>query len=302
MPFCPQRTPVLQERLDVARGGQADRLRQRCILLGTSLTFVLVRLRLADLLLDPLDPVATVLLDGLQDMVTLATLAVLLLDQGGDPRLAAVDGLPPVGDVTVTPIDGDNLMFSWHLFGVAGSERFVVLARNSCVTVGGQSVGLAGQWYAPTQSGYGMDVVAEPQLQFDAFYLYDSLGQPRWLIASDGPFAPTMSVALNQVSGFCPTCAYVPTTLQPVGTLNVSYSDASSGTFSTNCESGGAVEWDVQHQSADGAVDGSLFLQSMTHWIPCRFSDAFAAFAFDFSFVFLLLVIPAEAGIQRLCL
>ncbi len=146
---------------------------------------------------------------------------------------SAVDGLPPVGDVTVTPIDGDNLMFSWHLFGVAGSERFVVLARNSCVTVGGQSVGLAGQWYAPTQPGYGMDVVAEPQLQFDAFYLYDALGQPRWLIASDGPFAPTMSVELDQVSGFCPTCAYVPRTLQPVGTLNVSYSDASTGAFST---------------------------------------------------------------------
>ncbi len=147
---------------------------------------------------------------------------------------AALSDYPVVGDVTLTPIDGDQLMFTWNLFGQRGSERFAVLARNACVAVGGQQVGLSGQWYAPAQSGYGMDVVAEPQLQSDAFYLYDVFGQPRWVIASSGPFASTMSLALDQVSGFCPTCIYVPTTLQPVGTLNVSYADASKGTFSTN--------------------------------------------------------------------
>jgi hypothetical protein len=141
---------------------------------------------------------------------------------------------PNVGDVTLTPIDGDDLMFTWNLFGVRGSERFTVLSRNACVPVAGQSAGLAGQWYAPAQSGYGMDVIAEPQQQFDAFYLYDALGEPRWLVGSASPFAPAMSIPMNQVSGFCPTCAYVPTTLQPVGTLDVSYANALSGTFSTN--------------------------------------------------------------------
>jgi subtilisin family serine protease len=147
---------------------------------------------------------------------------------------SVVDGVPSVGEVTATPIDADNLMFSWRLFGVGGSERFTVITRNACVPVGGQSVGLSGQWYAPAQPGYGMDVVADPQLQFDAFYLYDTLGQPRWLIASSGPFASTMSVALDQISGFCPTCTYMPTTLQPVGSLNVSYANASMGMVSTN--------------------------------------------------------------------
>jgi subtilisin family serine protease len=147
---------------------------------------------------------------------------------------AAPDGHPVVGDATVTPVDADTLVFSWHLFGVGGSERFTVLSRNACVPVGGQSVGLSGQWYAPAQSGYGMDVVADPQTQFDAFYLYDALGQPRWLVGSGSPFASSMSIAMNQVSGFCPTCTYVPTTMQPVGTLAVSYANASNGTFSTN--------------------------------------------------------------------
>ena len=145
-----------------------------------------------------------------------------------------LDGYPVVGDATLTPIDADNLIFSWHLFGVGGSEHFTTLSRNACVPVGAQSVGLSGQWYAPTQSGYGMDVVAEPQLQFNAFYLYDALGQPRWLVGSNSPFASTMSITLNQVSGFCPTCTFTPTTIQPVGTLQVSYANATSGTFSTD--------------------------------------------------------------------
>jgi hypothetical protein len=147
---------------------------------------------------------------------------------------SALSDFPIVGDVLLTPIDGDNLMFTWNLFGVNGSERFTVLSRNACVSVGGQSVGLSGQWFAPSQSGYGMDVVADPQQQFDAFYLYDALGEPRWLVGSGSPFMPTMSIALNQVSGFCPTCAYTATTLQPVGTLNVSYANALSGSFATN--------------------------------------------------------------------
>ena len=141
---------------------------------------------------------------------------------------------PDVGDVTLTPIDGNDLMFTWNLFGQRGSERFTALSHNACVTLGGQSVGLSGQWYAPAQSGYGMDVLADPGQQFDAFYLYDVLGEPRWLVGSNSPFAASMSITMNQVSGFCPTCAYVPTTLRSVGALNVSFANATSGMFSTN--------------------------------------------------------------------
>ncbi len=147
---------------------------------------------------------------------------------------SALTDFPIVGNVMLTPIDDDDLMFSWNLFGMNGSERFTVLSRNACVALDGQSVGLSGQWFAPAQSGYGMDVVADPQQQFDAFYLYDALGEPRWLVGSGSPFAPSMSIALNQVSGFCPTCAYAATTLQPVGTLDVTYADALSGTLATN--------------------------------------------------------------------
>jgi len=141
-----------------------------------------------------------------------------------------------VGDVTLSPVGANDLMFTWNLFGQRGSERFIALSLNSCAPLGGQQVGLNGQWYAPAQSGYGMDVVANAEQQFDAVYLYDVLGEPRWLVGSDSPFAETMSIVMNQVSGFCPTCVYVPTTMQSVGRLDVSYASTTSGMFSANVE------------------------------------------------------------------
>ncbi len=145
-----------------------------------------------------------------------------------------VNATPQVGDITLTPIGATDAIFSWHLFGQRGSERFAQLSGTDCVSLGSSSVGLSGQWFPPAQPGYGVDVVAQPDLQFDAFYLYDALGQPRWLVGSSGPFAPSMTIAMNQVSGFCPLCAFVQTVLNPVGNLNIAFNDASSGTFSTN--------------------------------------------------------------------
>ena len=139
-----------------------------------------------------------------------------------------------VGEAGVTPIDADNFVFSWRLFGISGSERFTRLTGNECVSLNGSQAGLDGQWFAPAQSGYGMDVAVLPTLQFDAFYLYDALGQPRWLVGSNGPFAANMTQTMNQVSGFCPVCDYVATVLKPVGSLNVAFADTSHGSFKTS--------------------------------------------------------------------
>ena len=139
-----------------------------------------------------------------------------------------------VGDAILTPTDANDLAFSWRMFGLSGSEHFVRLTGTACVSLNGSQTGLTGQWYAPTQSGYGMDVVTQPNLQFDAFYLYDVLGQPRWLVGSASVFTPTTTLTVEQVSGFCPSCAYVKTTTQPAGTLTTTFASASNGSYSTN--------------------------------------------------------------------
>jgi hypothetical protein len=153
---------------------------------------------------------------------------------------SAVGQVVIVGDATLTPVDANGHMFSWHLFGQTGSEHFVLLGANQCVAFNGAQADFTGQWYAPTQSGYGMDVLGIPDnpagasFQFDAFYFYDALGQPRWAAGSSSPFQPQSQLTLNQISGFCPLCAALPTTPRPIGTLNLNFTSAMQGSYSTN--------------------------------------------------------------------
>ncbi|TLY49761.1 MAG: hypothetical protein E6K53_12675 [Gammaproteobacteria bacterium] len=126
-------------------------------------------------------------------------------------------------------------MFTWSLEGQSGSERFVQLARTGdCPNFNGAMTNFTGAWYAPTLSGYGMDVLSLPEQQFDVFYFYDDLGLARWGVGSSLPFAASSTLTFNQNTGFCPSCAYAPVTKQPLGTINVDYASATGGNFSTN--------------------------------------------------------------------
>jgi subtilisin family serine protease len=138
----------------------------------------------------------------------------------------------PVGDMTLTATATDRLMFSWHLYGQTGSEAMQLLAAPQCVDAGG-NVNLNGEWYPPAQPGYGFDALALPSQQFDAFYLYDDTGNPRWVVGSNGPFAASSSVPMVQSTGFCPLCAYAPYTTQPAGDFTVKYSNATQGHLTT---------------------------------------------------------------------
>jgi hypothetical protein len=137
----------------------------------------------------------------------------------------------PVGDVTLTATSADHAMFSWHLYGQGGSEAFELLARPECVDAGG-SVNLNGEWYPPALSGIGFDALVIPGQQFDAFYLYDDGGNPRWVVGAQGPFAASATVPMLQASGFCPLCAWQALTTQAAGSLTVAYANATGGQLS----------------------------------------------------------------------
>ncbi|HEX6832932.1 MAG TPA: hypothetical protein VF132_05310, partial [Rudaea sp.] len=139
-----------------------------------------------------------------------------------------------VGDVILTPIANDRTVFSWHLDGIGGSEIYSQIGAGACPLVNGVATNLNGDWYAPTQSGYGMDVLALPDQEFDAFYFYDALGIPRWGLGQGAPFASNMTLDATQSSGFCPSCAYHAVTTQPLGTLIAQFSNGSTGNYATD--------------------------------------------------------------------
>ena len=147
---------------------------------------------------------------------------------------SAVNSRTVVGDVELTPIDASQLIFSWHLDGKSGSERYIRLGVGPCPGFNGAATNFNGAWYAPAQSGYGMDIVGLPDLQFAAFYFYDALGIARWGSGSASPFAANSTIDLTQNRGFCPVCDYASVSPQPLGSLTINYADATSGTYSTN--------------------------------------------------------------------
>jgi len=138
-----------------------------------------------------------------------------------------------VGDVIVTATSANHAMFSWHLYGQTGSEAFELIAAPACVSVGGNAINLNGEWFPPAQSGYGFDALVLPGQQFDAFYMYDGIGNPRWVVGAIGPFAATSTIPMLQSTGFCPLCTYQALTTQAAGSMTVGYTDGSSGNLST---------------------------------------------------------------------
>ena len=147
---------------------------------------------------------------------------------------AALASIEEVGDITVTAISATDLIYSWHLAGVGGSERFTLLGASSCLPFQGNYGNFTGQWFAPAQAGYGVDVLALPGQQFDVFYFYDALGEPRWAAGSSSSFAAHTVLTMNQLAGFCPSCIYTPATVTPIGTLTMDFTSPAQGSYATN--------------------------------------------------------------------
>jgi hypothetical protein len=140
-----------------------------------------------------------------------------------------------VGTIELTPTATNRFMFTWQLEGEQGSEAFELLAAaDACVGVGADTASLSGNWFAPAQAGYGVDVLTRPDQQFDLVYFYDRLGLARWGIGSNGPFASSSVLTMLQSSGFCPTCGWAPVATQALGTLMMDYSSATNGTLATS--------------------------------------------------------------------
>ncbi|MBS0556004.1 MAG: S8 family serine peptidase [Proteobacteria bacterium] len=147
---------------------------------------------------------------------------------------AQVNSYSVLGDMILTPIDANDLEFSWHLHGNAGSERFARIGpAAACVDTGSAQANLDGQWYAPTQSGYGMDVLALPGFQQDTFYLFDALGMPRWIAGSTNATTGTNTLPMYQIGGFCPICDFVATQSTQVGTMTTSFASGTQGHYAT---------------------------------------------------------------------
>src|SRR5262249_43848700 len=119
--------------------------------------------------------------------------------------------------------------FTWYTGATSGSEAFERLSPvASCPQLAGVTTNLTGNWFAPTQPGYGVDVVALPDTQFDIFYFYDLAGAARWGRGA-APLSAARTIDMLKSSGFCPLCDRTAVSTQPLGPLTMTFSGASGG-------------------------------------------------------------------------
>jgi subtilisin family serine protease len=136
-----------------------------------------------------------------------------------------------VGQVALTTISRDRVMFSWRLNGAHGAEIYNPDAPESCPEQGGSSLSYTGHWFSPGLSQGGTTVIVFEEGQFYVRYYYDGDGVGRWaaiVSTGPGPFADDFEVW--SFRGFCPNC---PDEVAPdhavVGTYERSFTSESSG-------------------------------------------------------------------------
>ena len=138
-----------------------------------------------------------------------------------------------VGEGMLSLKDASNMVFSWNLDGESGSQKISFITTAGCQSLQGKQQ-VDGNWYNPADSGYGYDVNSYPGLEALLAYLYDGLGQPRWLQASRSQNPDTGSDASMDVlqgDGACPLCDYslAGYTTTRVGALTRRYASPTTG-------------------------------------------------------------------------
>ncbi len=132
-----------------------------------------------------------------------------------------------VGHASITRTGANEFVFDFSVLGESGSERMQLLGASGCIS--GNDVSTAtdftGLWYQPSTAGWGASVHIAPGLEFVPFFIYDELGQPRWVLGTNN--APTIANStpatnsLSQLFGFCPTCSYTGVTQRPAGSYSL---------------------------------------------------------------------------------
>ena len=114
--------------------------------------------------------------------------------------------LVPVGEGHVVPTSPDAFTWSYTLDGETGAEPFTSFGRG-CPAIGGTTANVSGHWFDPARAGTGFSVQLFPNYEYYAVFVYDGRGVPRFLDAQfNGIEAPTATLPLDQLSGFCPLC------------------------------------------------------------------------------------------------
>lgn len=127
--------------------------------------------------------------------------------------------LTVVGEATLTPVGPDAFTLTYTIDGIAGSQPMQSLGRG-CPRVAGAPVDASSTWFDPARAGTGFSVQLWETYEYHAAFLYDEQGVPMFLAAELDRFGgDDATLALQRLTGACPTCEWTESTRSDVGTL-----------------------------------------------------------------------------------
>ncbi len=139
----------------------------------------------------------------------------------------------PVGHAVITLTGTDSMTASWVLDGRYGAEQMTYF-------VGGPvpAPNRTGAWFSPTEGGWGQVVHqyvdAGVQSLFVVHYVYDALGQPRWVLAQGAIDELRAGVEHSTFTAQCPGCPYLQNRPAVSGMGSIDLSTALNGRTTTS--------------------------------------------------------------------
>ncbi len=137
-----------------------------------------------------------------------------------------------VGTVSMEFTDAENGTFSWTLEGESGSEPFARFIANDDLP----PVDYTAHWYPPSDSGWGLTVVTQGNVEFTVLYFYDVFGRPVWGLGVFEGDANGATVPLEIHSGFCPNCPTIEVTSEPLGDISHLFDSQTTGVLESDID------------------------------------------------------------------
>ncbi len=141
-----------------------------------------------------------------------------------------------VGKLAMTFIGNNEVIFSYSLLGIVGSDRMLPLSPNTCPTISGSKKSYHGTWGKQATGLGGATVSLFDMAQSHIHYLFDGRGSPKFLLASDATnnLATATTMPILHFKVYCATCAVVPEVITEVGTFTRNFSNETTGSWTLN--------------------------------------------------------------------
>ena len=134
-----------------------------------------------------------------------------------------------VGSLRLAFNDARSGSFEWQLGTRSGTEPVQQLIAATTPALPDRT----GIWYDPAESGWGLSIYSGGDVRSAVMYFYDTANQPRWVLGV-GSNAAVENLAMQSFRGFCPDCAFVPTSASSGGRIDLRFVGARNASLSTD--------------------------------------------------------------------